>query len=522
MKKRFIFYLLSSLLVFPLTGFAENHATILQQTNSGLIYRLAFKTPTIDTLEQNRTEKLRIRFQEQTGIFNYQNQLYPEQTTVLAVPPVDRPINVTLLNAQWRSVETKLPLQHGLPDQPINEEINTVGISGTGWMGDLRIAQIRTIPLRFFNGEWQYLTSAEIQVSWPAFQPIADNFTEQTSVSGRAVLNAEAINQFTRRRAQSTLLKRSQQTGREFVRMEVESNGIYRISGAMLTQAGVAISSLDQDQIRMYNGGGRPLPEGVTAERSQSLIEIPIIVQDGGDGQINSTDTILFFGQSVNDWEYSDELGQWVHYTNPYETKNVYWLSWDAQASAAKRFQVESASAGTTVQHGLHLHSIENDLLKIMDSGRDWYDNPLSPGDFENFEFTFINPRRSSAKIRLRMVADDVGSPNTLGLRLNNSTEQIFSFNSSSGSSDGYKVISSTIRSFQQLSTETSGSNTMQVQFKNTVGSAKTYVDWIELMIDDSLHAQGGELSFANNPDDAVRTFSASDFSSEPIVMEIS
>ncbi|MCB9501665.1 MAG: type IX secretion system sortase PorU [Deferribacteres bacterium] len=522
MNSKAFFIFLFSLVACTITANAENKPTILQQSDNGLIFRLTFQAPAQDTIQIAGQNLVRFQFQEQTGVFNYKNQLYPELTTVIAVPPVERPVNVTLVNAQWRSCGSRLPLQSAVQDQQSNNQISTTSIAATGWMRHTRLAQIRTIPLRFYQGEWQYLSQAEIQVNWASFQQSASDAIAETNYLPNAILNKSDMQRFTQRQAAKPALRKSLQTERQFIRMEVESNGIYRISGAMLTQTGVAISSLDPAQIRMYNGGSRTLPEVVTAERPQSLIEIPILVQDGGDGQINNTDTILFFGRSVNDWEYSGSLNQWVHYTNPYETKNVYWLSWDAQSSPALRLEAETANGSDPVQHGLHLHSVENDRIKLFDSGRNWFDSPLSVGDFENLNFTFINPHRSSAQVRLRIVADNAGSPNTFGLRLNNSTEKVFSYTSPSRHTEGYIRIGSTVQSFSQMGTETAGTNTLQLQFKSTTGTAANYLDWLELIITDSLHAQNGELIFADNPSSFQRTFSASGFNSEPVVLEIS
>ncbi len=520
-KKSFLLFLSLSCAPFFNTVHAENNATILSENSSGLVFRIDNNYPQIDTVFTAGNSRILIRFQHQSGNFNHNGLSFPEITTIIAIPPGNYPLQTSLLNAKWLPCNADMPLIQAAQQLPASEKLRVVSLAGTGWVRDLRIAQIRTVPLRWQNGEWQYLAQAQIQLRWPAVEKSAATKRTQAQIKIAHILNAADVPAFIRRRPARGLAKRSQQSGKQFIRLEIEDNGIYRISGAMLTQAGISLSSLEPGQIRMYNGGGRALPEKVSATRPQSLIEIPIILLGAEDGRFDNTDAILFFGQSVNDWQFSKSSGTWLHYINHYETRNVYWLSWDSQTPAALRLDTEPATANAVVAgFGLQLHAIENELQKIYPSGRDWFGNPLSVGDSENFTFRFNNPHSANSYLRLRIVSDNNGRPNTLSVSLNNSPERLFSFNSS-GTGD-YKNIGSTTQRFSQFESETSGNNTLQVSYKSTTGSAKTYVDWIEFIVEDSLLARNGELSFATTPTDAAQSFSLSGFSSEPYILEIS
>ncbi|KAA3612050.1 MAG: T9SS C-terminal target domain-containing protein [Calditrichaeota bacterium] len=524
MKKQ-IFALLSSIFLIAINNAnAENNISVLSKNSGGLIFQITNDIPQLDTVSVAGKQFLNVNFTRQTGVYNYADQAFPEITTILAIPPTESTVQISLLNANWQPCGTNLALNNAPKSMPPAEKISIVSLAGSGWVRDTRIAQIRMIPLQFNNDQWYYLASAEIQVQWPVYNAPPTLLNQiQNDSSTLNVLNKSDIAQFRKQHKRPFIAKKFQQTGLEFIRLEVEDNGLYRISGAMLTQAGLSISSIDPAQLRMYSGGGRALPERVTDPRAGALTEIPIILMDNQDGRFDNTDAIIFFGQSVNDWEYLPSQDNWAHYTNPYETKNVYWISWDTKSNPALRHQAETASGSVSpVEHALQLHAIENEFNKIFHSGRNWYGNPLSAGDSENFTFLFKNPRRSSAQIRLRVTSDNRGNPNTLGLRLNNGTERIFSFNSPGLNDEAYINIGSIIPYYDQFETETPGNNTLQIQYKSTTGNAKTYVDWIELIVDDSLQAQNGELSFATRSSNEMRSFSMVDFSSEPVVLEIS
>jgi uncharacterized repeat protein (TIGR01451 family) len=80
-------------------------------------------------------------------------------------------------------------------------------------------------------------------------------------------------------------------------RVEVDEDGLYRITRGELAAAGVDVGSLDPRTLRLQNRGET----------------VAIQVTGEGDGSFDAGDLILFYGQGVN-----------TRYTDV----NVYWLSW--------------------------------------------------------------------------------------------------------------------------------------------------------------------------------------------------
>ena len=109
----------------------------------------------------------------------------------------------------------------------------------------------------------------------------------------------------------------------EWMKLEVDRTGIYKISGARLNSAGLNLSGLASSRLRLFNGGGLPLPIDNNMPRP-SFEEVSIYVADGGDGQFGTNDYFLFFGESVDRWQHTP-IDSFVN--NPYTTENVYWLS---------------------------------------------------------------------------------------------------------------------------------------------------------------------------------------------------
>jgi hypothetical protein len=83
----------------------------------------------------------------------------------------------------------------------------------------------------------------------------------------------------------------------------VRENGIYKIDRTMLIQAGVPVSEIDPRTFRIFSGGGKTLP----LQNSNSFLELSelsIFVSGEDDSSFDSDDFILFYGWSVNDWDY--------------------------------------------------------------------------------------------------------------------------------------------------------------------------------------------------------------------------
>jgi hypothetical protein len=113
-----------------------------------------------------------------------------------------------------------------------------------------------------------------------------------------------------------------------WVRIELSAEGIYRIGWLEFNSIDIDPLTIDPDQVRVFNGGGRELPVDNDIPRPE-LTEIPITILGGDDGQFDNGDYIVFYANSVDSWEYSDYHNRYQHYRNHYSDKNVYWLTFD-------------------------------------------------------------------------------------------------------------------------------------------------------------------------------------------------
>jgi hypothetical protein len=160
-------------------------------------------------------------------------------------------------------------------------------------------------------------------------------------------------------------------------KMVVRENGIYKIDRAMLIQAGVPVSEIDPRTFRIFSGGGKTLP----LENSNpflELSELSIFVSGERDGKFDSDDFILFYGWSVNDWDYDSTGEKASFYTNPFTYDNIFWLTFGGETSfpqPPKRMEIKNGDlrepdSFLSYKFKSRVH-VEQD--REQENYRDWY-----------------------------------------------------------------------------------------------------------------------------------------------------
>jgi hypothetical protein len=155
----------------------------------------------------------------------------------------------------------------------------------------------------------------------------------------------------------------------------VKENGIYKIDRSMLIQAGVPAGEIDPRTLRIFSGGGKRLP----LKNSNSFIELKelaIFVSGEEDGKFDSDDFILFYGWSVNDWDYDLTGNQASFYNNPFTYDDVFWLTFGGNfPDSAKRMAIKD---GTPVETDPFIPDkfkarVHQEQDKEHENYRDWY-----------------------------------------------------------------------------------------------------------------------------------------------------
>ena len=190
--------------------------------------------------------------------------------------------------------------------------------------------------------------------------------------------------------AQNSVLNEGQ-----WYKIGITGQGIYRIDYSFLQEAGIAVNSIDPRHISIYGNGGGMLPQPNEAPRPTDLQENAIFVQGEADGSFDPQDFILFYGQSPDQLVLQAE-GTPVYQKHLYSDTTYYFLT--IADAPARRISDQESMAGNypliTAYDQLVAH--EQDLEKVIISGREWYGERFASGQRQDFTFALTDIKENS------------------------------------------------------------------------------------------------------------------------------
>jgi len=250
------------------------------------------------------------------------------------------------LVARWRVVATTWWLQ---PHQEVNIS-DQITVSRPRVYREVPLFTVSVCPLTASDG---VLSSITLELSHPAVAARAkqldkarDVFTNEVEIDVPATVINPSVFTSLRRGAYQLLHEKTSgpKAGStslfgltsNWVMIEVDQTGIHKVNGNDLREVGLIPDGVDPATLRLFHGGGEPLandPEFPADEQARSwqLQEIPIEVQDSGDGQWDDLDVILFYGFGTSTWlDRLDPTAEPLeHFEHRDEQHGKFWLTWE-------------------------------------------------------------------------------------------------------------------------------------------------------------------------------------------------
>ena len=122
-------------------------------------------------------------------------------------------------------------------------------------------------------------------------------------------------------------------------KISIKSNGIYKLDYSSISQLGANVNNLLIQDIKLYGNGGGMLPKLNSDFRYDDLTENAIKIYDSNNnGIFESSDYILFYGESPNRWIFNPPSSSFSHQIHLFSDEVIYFLTIDNQ-SAGKRIQ---------------------------------------------------------------------------------------------------------------------------------------------------------------------------------------
>ena len=164
----------------------------------------------------------------------------------------------------------------------------------------------------------------------------------------------------------------------KWAKISTSKQGIYKLSGAQLAKLGFTLPIVSS-QLQLFGYNLSSLTEKVNASTNPGLSENAIKIIDGGDGQMDATDYILFYNQGPTYWKFDSSLNRVAH-QNFATGDSVYYfitLGQNGKRIASQNLQVNASKSRTEFsQHVL----FEKDSVSLLNSGKILFGIPMGQG----------------------------------------------------------------------------------------------------------------------------------------------
>jgi hypothetical protein len=298
-----------------------------------------------------------------------------------------------------------------------------------------------------------------------------------------------------------------------WLKVKVESTGVYRIGFDDLKRAGVDPSLIDPRTFQLYT-----LPAHVPNDVfPDTLSEASVSVHARIDSVFGPHDYLMFYGRAISGWN----SGLDTFTRNPYTRYNCYWLTWGRARGRRMVEGIGTPAPGEPVENtGFSKVRVEQDLSCPARSGLLWIWNTINKvqgaaSAAMDFDLGLQNPVRLLS-ISGRLFST-VSNTNNLNLYLNHQMLDSFEFANRSYSNPfefelGYdsQPCPGLDSVHDVLNLELVGDSTMQA-----------YVDYFDVSYEQRLRLnQGRALSFFVSAP-GRHTFAISDVRSLPLVLNV-
>lgn len=165
----------------------------------------------------------------------------------------------------------------------------------------------------------------------------------------------------------------------KWIKISTEGQGIFKVTGAFLNQAGFS-TPLVSSSIRFYGNGGEILPESNSGPATDDLQEYEIEMVDGGDNRFDKEDYFLFYAPGSSRWKYNEGKKVFEFKKNAYSNLSFFFINVGDGAGA--RMKTKTPVGLATIETDVYTaHTrLEVDSFNFLNSGREWYGEGFGNG----------------------------------------------------------------------------------------------------------------------------------------------
>ncbi|MHB1686185.1 MAG: type IX secretion system sortase PorU [Ignavibacteriaceae bacterium] len=300
-------------------------------------------------------------------------------------------------------------------------------------------------------------------------------------------------------------------------RFDAPVEGIYKITKSMLPSYGIDPNTVDPRTIKIYNNGGKALPEDVNAPRPSDLVENAILYVGQDNGKFNDGDYILFYGRGTDFWDYDTSTKSIRRFHHPYSNHNYYWIT--SGGSNGKRIQPQQSL--NTQNHFTQTSTkafkdLQQDKINIGQTGREYMGDNFTPDITSRTYLTKLDGRIDNTPINYIIRFINADSSNSFLEVDDNTTRLINQYLYGYGSYEYSYGVPATF-SETYIGVLPGNQSVLKFIFTPTAISSSGYLDYFEIYYQEMLQAANDNLLFFSKDTSSVIEYDLSGFSSSNI-----
>jgi hypothetical protein len=177
-------------------------------------------------------------------------------------------------------------------------------------------------------------------------------------------------------------------------KIAIKETGIYKIDLAFLISLGINTNNLSSNTLKIFGNTGKMLDENNSTPRYDDLAENAIEIVDGGDGIMNGSDYLLFYGLGTDYWLKDSINKRFIHEKNLYSEESYYYLTISTNGKRISN-AINPSIFNTTVNSYNNRLFLEENTTNLISSGKNWVGQEFSnlPGKSltKNYTVTLTN-----------------------------------------------------------------------------------------------------------------------------------
>jgi len=418
---------------------------------------------------------------------------------------------IEVVSAEYKDIPgkispvAKMKLHNGMPaySYEINENYgkalnyDLISFSDFGLSRGLPVQMINIAPVQIIpDSRIRLYTKIIIRINFAALK--SESITAEDDLLKDGIINYSTARSWIKREAQIKKENRSSVLASgKWYRFEAPEEGIYKINKQMLAMMGIDPAVVDPATIKIYNNGGKELPENLLLPGPEDLQENAIFVAGQSDGKFDAEDYILFYGRGIHFWE-SDSAGSLKRFYHCYSSKNYYWIT--SGGTRGKRMQEKPSVINTpeNIQTTTKAYTAwEEDKSKLQPDGRLYLGDAFGENSSRIYTTNLdgIIPE-STIKYKINFVNHSEGSVSLMVSEGNNqiikvSIPGLINMEDSFGDRGKAYIGGAAFNGI--LPDEKS---VLKFNLMSSATKYAGYLDWFEIYYDKYLKAYNGELMF--------------------------